>query len=483
MAIVRSNRVWTAVILGGMLILLAAMSAPAQTFSVLHSFSGPDGENLNSGLLQTSSGVLYGATIYGGPNGDGTIFSITPGGVFETIGDFDGTNGANPFSTPIEGTDGNIYGTTNRGGAFDLGLVYQLGPSASPQALYSLQSRSGSPAQGGIVQGSDGNFYGITLFGGAYDWGTVFRVSPAGTFTLLHNFARNDSEGGNPYPALVQANDGNFYGTTYDGGPSDEGTIFRITPGGGFTTIYDFCLSDGCPDGARLVGGLVQGSDGNLYGLAAQGGSSACIVEGNTCGTVFKITLDGELTTLHQFTGPDGATPVDALVQGPDGNFYGTTAWYGANSNYCAKGCGTIFSITPGGSLTTLHNFCTVAGCPDGASPAGGGLIEDTNGRFYGTTSYGGTSNDGTVFSLDVGLGAFVKTNPLAGVTGQQVRILGTNLTGATSVTFNGVAATFSVASGSEILATVPAGAATGPVQVVMPTGTLTSNPVFQVLP
>jgi len=176
------------------------------------------------------------------------------------------------------------------------------------------------------------------------------------------------------------------------------------------------------------------------------------------------------LTVLHSFNVTDGATPT-ALVLGTDSNFYGATVSGGANID------GTVFEVTPQGIFTKLHDF----NGSDGADPFGG-LVQATDGTFDGTTNFGGTNRDGTVFSLGVGLGPFVKTVPTAGKVGGSVRILGTNLTGATSVTFNGVAATFAVHGSSEIITRLPAGATTGPVQVTTPTATLISNVAFQVI-
>jgi uncharacterized repeat protein (TIGR03803 family) len=207
-------------------------------------------------------------------------------------------------------------------------------------------------------------------------------------------------------------------------------------------------------------------------------------------GTVFKITPSGTLTTLYSFCSQSGCTdgygPV--LLQATDGNFYGTTVYGGANTTGCGGGgCGTVFKITPSGTLTTLYSFCSQSGCTDGSGP--NSLVQDTNGMFYGTTFGGGLTNClggcGTVFSLSVGLGPFVETQPNWGRAGRPIEILGTNLTGATSVTFNGTPAVFRVVPNlnSLIKTTVPEGATTGYVQVVTPGGTLSSNVPFRVLP
>jgi uncharacterized repeat protein (TIGR03803 family) len=267
---------------------------------------------------------------------------------------------------------------------------------------------------------------------------------------------------------------GSLYGTTYIGGSNGYGTVFKVSPSGAFTTLYSFCSEGGCGDGKNPLAGLVQGTDGNFYGTTEFGGAS-------NAGTVFKITSNGVLTTLHSFDFTDGYSPVAALIQSTDGNLYGTTHYGGV------KGFGTLFKISLSGTLTTLHSFCYRAGCPDGAYPVAP-LVQDTDGKFYGTTRFGGTNDAcsggcGTVFGLSMGLGPFVETRPIAGKIGAAIKILGTNLTGATSVTFNGTAAVFKVVSSSFITTTVPAGATSGNVQVVTPGGTLRSNVPFRVLP
>jgi len=265
-----------------------------------------------------------------------------------------------------------------------------------------------------------------------------------------------------------------IYGTTYFGGASTYcpsvfvtcGTVFRITPSGTFKTLYSFCAQSDCTDGSSPNAGLVQASDGDLYGTTLYGGA-------DNDGTVFKVTSSGVLTTLHSFQGTDGFFPYAGLVQATDGNLYGTTG----SGPYPGDNLGTIFKITPTGSLTTVFAFPSenAGDLPQSA------LLQDTNGNFYGTTIYGGTQTYGTIFSLSVGLGPFVKLQPASGKVGELVDILGNNLTGATAVSFNGTPAIFKVVSNALITTNVPSDATTGGVQVTTPGGTLVSNVSFQV--
>jgi uncharacterized repeat protein (TIGR03803 family) len=267
----------------------------------------------------------------------------------------------------------------------------------------------------------------------------------------------------------------NFYGTTVAGGAHNDGTVFEITAAGKLRTLYSFCSQTNCTDGDQPFAGLVQGGNGNFYGTTELGGDvTDCVPYG--CGTVFKITPSGTLITLHSFVGTDGGYPQAGVVKATDGNVYGTTTLGGAN------GYGTIFELTKAGTLTTLYSFCSQTGCTDGENLYGNGLVQATNGNFYGTTYGGGANGDGTVFSLSVGLGPFVETLPGAGKVGSEVRILGNKLTGATSVTFNGAPAQFTVKTPTLILTHVPTGATTGTVQVTLPGGTLSSNMPFHVI-
>jgi uncharacterized repeat protein (TIGR03803 family) len=262
------------------------------------------------------------------------------------------------------------------------------------------------------AQGSDGNFYGTTELGGTQQacgsgsgCGTVFKVTPTGTLTNLYNFCSqpNCIDGFLPSAGLVLGNDNSLYGTAYYGGMNDQcynnygcGTVFKITSDGALTTLYNFCSQSNCADGAIPFAPVVRGSDGNFYGTTTGGGANTNCAYG--CGTVFKMTPAGTLTTLYSFCSQpnctDGAKPFGGLVQGSDGNFYGTT-YYGGGSGNCVEGCGTVFKVTPSGMLTTLHAFSY----RDGQSPTVG-LVQASDRNFYGTTTYGGPNNSGTVFKI-----------------------------------------------------------------------------------
>ena len=299
----------------------------------------------------------------------------------------------------VQATDGAFYGTTSDGGnlvdCFQLGgcgTVFKITAGGALTTLYSFDIFNGISPNAALVQGTDGDFYGTTFWGGDVEFcapygdgdytgcGTVFKITAAGWLTTLHFFSGTD--GGWPNAPLVQGTDGNFYGTTSIGGtsskcPSDYdvegcGTVFKITAAGTLTTLHSFDVTDGAfPQTA-----LVQATDGNFYGT--------------TNSTAFKISPEGVLTTLHSFSGSDGAGP-NELVRATDGNFYGTTGAGGVS------GKGTVFKITPEGELTTLHSFSG----SDGAGP--NELVQATDRNFYGTTYSGGASGGGTVFKITPG--------------------------------------------------------------------------------
>jgi uncharacterized repeat protein (TIGR03803 family) len=498
----------------GLLFLGMAMTSSAQTLSTLHSFDGRDGSNPDAPLVQATDGNLYGVTSLGGTStgggsctsGCGTVFKMAPSGTLNTLDSFDLTDGAIPSAALVQAANGSFYGTTAFGGTSsacsDLGhcgAAFTNTPTGTLTRLYSFCSESGCTdgftPTGALILEQDGNFYGTTAYGGAnglYD-GTVFRMSASGKLTTLYSFCSQSGcmDGASPYGTLIQAADGNLYGTTGFGGANGGecdgfgcGTVFKITPNGVLTRLYSFCSQSGCADGAEPYGQLVQATDGNLYGTTYYGGVS-------DVGTVFKITPSGTLTTLYSFCSQsecaDGEYPKAGLVQATDGNLYGTTDGTVGTIYPYGQISGTLFKITPEGTLTTLYSFCSQPNCADGESPRSA-VVQDTDGNLYGTTYYGGASSActdgcGTAFSLSVGLRPFVETQPTTSKVGAAVKILGTNLAGASSVTFNGTPAAFIVESASYIKTTVPAGATTGTVQVVTLGGTLSSNLPFRVAP
>ena len=477
---------------------------PSPIFTTLFSLGGAAGGTPLAGLVQGADGNLYGTAEFegaiGGSANGGTVFEITTAGVFTTLHSFGALgDGDNPDAGLVLGTDGNFYGTTSAGGAncgiyIVCGMVFKITPTGTLTTLYSFCPKpncaSGANPTGNLVQATDNNFYGTTAGGGANNAGTVMKISTKGTpetttLTTLYSFcAQTDcADGADSNTGVVQGIDGSFYGTTYAGGAYGNGTVFKVTPKGRLTTLYSFCPESNCTDGSSPFGPLVQATEGDFYGMTSGEGAYGY-------GTVFKITSQGRLTTLYGFCAQadcaDGSYP-SSLIQATDDNFYGTTSEGGA------YGYGTVFMMTPTGVLTTLYSFCQQSGCPDGANPVA--LLQYTDGAFYGTALAGGSGNCwgdidgataagcGTVFSLDVGLGPFVKTLPTSGWPGKAVIILGNNLTGATGVSFNGTAATFTVVSDTEIETTVPCGATTGIVQVTTPSGTLESNVPFRVIP
>jgi uncharacterized repeat protein (TIGR03803 family) len=239
-------------------------------------------------------------------------------------------------------------------------------------------SSDGSHPRGSLIQASDGNLYGMAHGDDDTDYGTVFKITPSGTITKLHSFSSSGGEAG-PYGSLVQASDGNLYGMT-SGGEDETGIVFKITPSGTFTKLYRF---GGDSDGGNPYGDLIQAHDGNLYGMTSDGGD-------NYAGTVFKITTSGSLTTLYSFTGgSDGRRPFGSLIQASDGNLYGMTSGGGNGGN------GTVFQITTSGTLTTLHSF----NGSDGSAPQNS-LIQASDGNLYGMTAGGGGSGNGTIFRI-----------------------------------------------------------------------------------
>jgi uncharacterized repeat protein (TIGR03803 family) len=357
-------------------------------FNSLHLFTGGnDGGVPNASLIQVSDGRLYGTTAEGGTNGAGTVFRISTNGALTSLYSFSGgADGANPQAGLVQASNGNLYGTTEAGGTGGSGTVFQVSTNGALTSLYSFtDANDGANPTAGVVQGSNGYFYGTTFSGGTDSYGTVFQISTNGALTTLYSFS-GGNDGALPRAGLVQGSDGNFYGTTWWRATDWDGNVFQISASGAYTSLYSFTGGD---DGAHPDARLVQGSDGYFYGTTYWGANGS--FAGGYYGTVFKISTTGALTSLYSFTGGnDGANPYAGLVQGNDGNFYGTT-YYGG-TNYA----GTVFQISANGALTSLYSF---TGTNDGANPFGG-LVQASDGNFYGTTSSGGTNGDGTVFRI-----------------------------------------------------------------------------------
>lgn len=308
---------------------------------------------------------------------------IARGQTFELLHSFQNSDGANPRAGLVQGRDNNFYGTTYNGGANGStnGTVFRITPAGSLTTLITFTNTNGALPHAGLVEGADGDLYGTTSAGGANygNSGTVFKITTNGVLTTLVSFDYW-SNGGYPYAKVVQGSNGNFYGTTLYGGANLRGTVFKMTPTGNLTTLVAF---NGDTNGAGPTAELVQGSDGNFYGTTAGGAATF-----NDVATVFRMRPDGELTTLVSF---NGRGPTSGLVRASDGDFYGTS-FGGAN------GYGRVIKMTPTGELATLASFVSYASTV-GYSPYAG-LLQGNDRSFYGTTTYGGTGYAGTVFKM-----------------------------------------------------------------------------------
>jgi uncharacterized repeat protein (TIGR03803 family) len=453
-----------------------AMASASVTYKDLVNFDNTNGQNpIQMTLVQGIDGDLYGTTQFGGTYNNGTVFKISPSGTLTTLWSFCEKKNSNGFCAdgdqPMTGLTlvigGDLYGTTFGGGEHNAGTVFKITPAGNLTTIYSFCSLSGcadglNPNMGtALIQGTDGNLYGST-------GKNFFRLTTAGKLTNLYTYPSFAVQ----YPTgVVQASDGNFY-LTVSGGVTQSGFILKITPAGKATTLYSFCSLTNCLDGANPGGPLVQGANDNLYGTTANGGKYGD-------GTFFELTLAGKLTTLHSFdyvtAGNLGADENSGVILGFDGNFYGVAELGGKD---CTEGCGTLFRMTPAGVLTTLYEFT-------GGNFSWGpwGLMQDTDGTFYGTTANGGPKSVGTVYSVSDGLASFAELVTNYGPVGKTIDILGQGFTGATGVTFDGVKATFDNVSDTYMTVAVPSGALTGTVTVTTFTNTYKSKTIFKVTP
>jgi uncharacterized repeat protein (TIGR03803 family) len=376
------------------LAILVTPLAGAQTFSILYGFGrGADGRSPQAGLIWTPGGGLYGTTFLGGnPSCScGTVFKLFPNGDFTVVHTFTGADGANPSAVLMADPKDNLYGTTSQGGAGGpgAGTVFKLAPPAgrsgswTETVLYTFSGGlDGANPYAGVMQDEAGNLYGTTTRGGASGYGTVFEVDTTGKETVLYSFS-GTPDGAYPYASMVRDTSGNLYGTTYEGGSANYGTVFKLDTTGKETVLHNFAGAGG---GAYPNAGLTIDANGDFFGTTNEGGDT------QSGGTIFKIDNTGIFTTLHTFTGGgDGASPESGVVMDSLGNLYGATNEGGDYDND-----GTVFKLTQAGSLTTLHTFTAGGG---GAYPYSA-LAIDPAGDLYGTTVGVGPYGNGVVYQL-----------------------------------------------------------------------------------
>ena len=478
------------------------------------------GDILYDELVQGADGNFYGTTTYGGSGtcangfgvvGCGTIFKLTQSGTQTVLHNFtyDSTtntavNGIYPYGGLVQGRDGNFYGTTSGGGnvgavcngTLGCGVIFKITPSGTFTLLHAFNGAFATPAEGGgpasrLLLAKDGNFYGTTTQGGyttdkVANQGTIFKVTPGGGFTTLISFegdANGFTDPSQPYAGLIQGTDGSFYGTSQFGGVSGAGTVFRFA-GGKVTVLHSFVEGTGqvFSDGAYPKSALVQANDMNLYGATSYGGNLTTFYQS---GTLFRITTKGIFTKLWDFNATDslvnGVTPYGGLIQASDGNLYGTTSAGGGTAN-----SGTLYQVTTGGALSQIMTFdaSTIGASPE-AVP-----LQAADGTLYITNNGGTVSNNkyqGAVVQVANGLTApmpvIMNFSPTSAKVGQKVTISGGHFVGTTRVTFNGKSATFTVKSTNTVTATVPTGATSGPITVTNAGGSTTSTASFTVAP
>ena len=402
---------FTKLIQAALLLLVGLAAVPsvwAQTYKVLYTFEGgTDGAYPFAGLLRDSAGNLYGTTRGAGQAGlEGSVFKFTPLGKFKLLHSFvgGGPDGAQPSSGLVRDSLGNLYGTT-AGWGTSPGTIFKLTKYGVFSVLHTFTGGAGGAVPlGPLVLDPAGNLYGATgaggnpTCGGGRGCGVVFKLDPSGKETVLHTFL-GGKRGTYPNGGLIRDAAGDLYGTTLaGGGTGNHGVVFKLDPAGNETVLYAFKAE---PDGSHPNGGLIQDAAGNFYGTTLWGGKGNC--QGMSCGVVFKLDTNGNETVLYSFSGvPDGGNPVAGLVMDPVSNLYGTTLTGGAPG--CLDyACGVVFKLDQLGKETVLYTF--VPEGTTGFAPEAG-VILDSAGNIYGTTSLGGDTPDcqtggcGVVFKI-----------------------------------------------------------------------------------
>jgi uncharacterized repeat protein (TIGR03803 family) len=467
--------------------IFTTLPANSQTYSVLYNFGTRTHDPINpsGNLAQGPDGAMYGTSYDGGLYGQGTVFKVSTGGKVNVLHSFCALANCADGSSPDGGLtlrpDGHFMGTTLTGGSYGYGTIFEITQTGDLHVLYNFTGGAdGAYPSAPPILGPDGSFYGTVTQGGlAPGCGTIYRITNSGAtvggFQLLHKF--NNANGCEPAAALMLSTNGEFYGPAVYGGSAGYGVIFKITTAGKFAVLHNF---EGDGDGYDPAGSLVEGSDGNFFGTT-RGLNSA---EG---GGIFQMTPEGTVTSVHHLNGSTDGNYVSAgVIEATDGNFYGVAEDGGTDENLnCNSGCGTLFRTTMAGAFSVLYNFEFTTGYFADSIP-----FQHTNGMLYGDTYWGGITSGvcapfgcGVFYRWDGHLPAFVSLVRYQGKVGSEVEILGQGFTASTTVSFNGVTAPATVVSGTFLRAVVPSGATTGPVTVTTPDGTLTSNQQFVVVP
>jgi uncharacterized repeat protein (TIGR03803 family) len=357
--------------------------------TVLYSFLGTDGGYPWAGVIRDPGGNLYGTTTGGGAAGVGVVYKIDATGHETVLHSFmGGTDGANPNSGVIRDSAGNLYGATNGGGTYRAGTVYKLDPTGQETLLYTFTGGADGAGPNGVIRDSAGNLYGTTGGGGSAGAGLVYKLDTTGHQTVLYSFT-GGVDGGGPSAGVIPDSSGNLYGTTWSGGTSKAGVVYKLTPAGQETVLYSF--TDGT-DGGHPSAGVVRDSAGNLYGTTWSGGPPS----GDYPGVVYKVDPSGNETVVYGFSGfADGNSPRGGVILDADGNLYGTTEGGGSGNCYI-NGCGVVFEVNADGQETVLYTFAS--GISGNVPEAG--VILDAAGNLYGTTNTGGKAGAGVVYKL-----------------------------------------------------------------------------------
>jgi len=347
--------------------------------TVLYGFAGAAGGTSPDALERDSAGNFYGTAFSGGAANAGVVFKLSAAGQETVLYSFTGgADGGEPAGGVIQDSSGNLYGTAVVGGAAGYGVVYKLTAAGQQTVLHSFTAGTdGAYPYAGVVRDSAGNLYGDTSAGGTANAGVIYKVNAAGTETVLYAFT-GGADGSEPNPGLIRDSAGNLYGTTYRGGASNAGVVFKVSPAGKETVLYTFT---GGADGGQPESGVIRDAAGNFYGTVAQGGSAGW-------GVVYTLSTTGQETVLYNFTIGFGGGA--AVIRDPAGNLYGTIY------QDAAAGYGAVYELDAAGSFNVLYNF---TGGDDGGQPEGP-LSRDSSANLYGTANMGGASGGGVVFKV-----------------------------------------------------------------------------------